>query len=274
MAQDKPAYRLFDGQGKALSWRQMLKLAADADVICFGELHNNPIAHWLQHELAAELIRERGAERVAVGMEMFETDQQTVLDRYLSGEWDRERLGQETRLWPNFDTDYAPLVNLCRTQGVQVWATNAPREYARMVARGGLAALDTLPPAGKALLPQLPIEIDYELPSYQRMRAMVSGHGPMRAEDFIAAQALKDATMAWRILGGLPAGGLLLHLNGSFHSDFHEGTVWYLKQSKPLLKVLVISTIEQESIEKPAAEALRAGDVLLLVPASMTKTYE
>ena len=51
---------LWNGLKKAGKW---LKKTAEADVICFGELHNNPIAHWLQYEFLLDLIEKRSSEK-------------------------------------------------------------------------------------------------------------------------------------------------------------------------------------------------------------------
>jgi uncharacterized iron-regulated protein len=49
---DKPAYQLFNQSGKVIKYSKMIKSLEDADIVLFGELHNNPIAHWLELEVA------------------------------------------------------------------------------------------------------------------------------------------------------------------------------------------------------------------------------
>ena len=66
---DKPAYRIYQINGKKTSYGKMLTTLKDADVVFFGELHDNPIAHWLQFELTADLYKERG-EEILLGSEM------------------------------------------------------------------------------------------------------------------------------------------------------------------------------------------------------------
>nr|WP_317233048.1 MULTISPECIES: ChaN family lipoprotein [Pontibacter] len=51
-AQDKPAYKLFTKDGKDVTYGKMLGELKKADVVLFGEQHNDPIAHWLQLEVA------------------------------------------------------------------------------------------------------------------------------------------------------------------------------------------------------------------------------
>ena len=48
---DKPAYRIFNAKGKKATYKELLKNAANSQVVFFGELHNNPICHWLELEL-------------------------------------------------------------------------------------------------------------------------------------------------------------------------------------------------------------------------------
>ena len=72
---DKPAYQIFDDQGKSSNYEKMFKDCQKADIILFGELHNNPISHWLQYELTNDLYNSVG-ENLVLGAEMFETDNQ------------------------------------------------------------------------------------------------------------------------------------------------------------------------------------------------------
>ncbi|MDX1906128.1 MAG: ChaN family lipoprotein [Bacteroidia bacterium] len=274
MAQDKPAYTLYTSSGKKTTWTKAVADLYGADIVCFGELHNNPIAHWLTLELLRDLTTLRGADHMATGMEMLETDQDTALQAYLSGQTDRKTFETSVKLWDNYPTDYRPVVSFCQAQRIPVLATNVPRSYARLVSRGGPAALDTLPPAERALLAPLPYPIDYDLPGYQAMREMMAGHGgSFNPDHFVAAQALKDATMAHRILRGWKPGTLVLHLNGSYHSDNHEGIVWYLNHYRKGLTIKTLTVVEQDNILQLDAEHRTKADYIIVVPTSMTKTY-
>lgn len=275
LAQDKPAYRLFDGNGKALKYKKALKAALAADIICFGESHNDPIAHWLQYEVLSDLAETKGADALVVGAEMFEADQQEVMDLYLKGALDDKGLTDSTRTWPNYKTDYQPVVAFCKAEGIPFIATNVPRKYARMVARnGGLSALDSLPDDEKAHIAPLPLVVNYELPSYMAMRDMFGDapHG-MNLDHFIAAQAIKDATMAHFLLENYPTGKTFYHLNGSYHSDSKEGILYYIAQAKPELQLFNFSVVSQSDLSKLADEHKGKADVIIVVPETMTKTY-
>ncbi len=272
-AQDKPAYQLFNAEGKPVKYRKLLREVSEAEVLLFGELHNNPIAHWMQLELLKDLYTEAGRELV-VGAEMFETHQQAALDSLQSAEWDEKKFAEEASMWNNYDTDYRPVVRFSISAGIPVVATNVPRKYARQVSRQGPASLDSLPNEEKALLAPLPYPIDYDIPSYAHMREMMGGHtGGMNMDYFIAAQAIKDATMAHFILTNHREGQLFYHMNGSYHSDDKEGIAWYLNTYQPGIKIANITVVEQENIDEVEEENLGKADFIIVVPATMTKTY-
>ena len=273
-ADDKPAYRLFTAAGKATSYDKMLKELATADVVFFGEQHNDPIAHWLELQLTKDLLRLKQGQLV-LGLEMFERDVQPLVDQYTTGELDDKAFEEQSRPWPNYATDYKPLLLLARQQKFRVVGTNVPRRYASQVAKGSLTTLETLPASEKAWIAPLPMTVDFELPGYKNMAKMFGGDAAHAAgvQNIIQAQALKDATMAHFLHQSRPEGHLLLHLNGAYHSDNHDGILAYLRQQNPKLKVLTISTVSQEQLGKLEKEHERKADFVLVVPEDMTKTY-
>ncbi|MFP4472041.1 MAG: ChaN family lipoprotein, partial [Bacteroidales bacterium] len=204
-----PAYNLFDKKGKEAKYKHLLKDAAQADVVLFGELHNNPIGHWLQLELTGSLYDEKDG-NIVLGAEMFEADNQLLLDEYTTGLIRERNFENEAKLWNNYQTDYKPLVEFARAHNLKFVATNIPRRYASMVHQQGFEALDSLPATAQAYIAPLPVLYDAELPGYKGMLAMM---GDMRhANDNLPkAQAIKDATMANFILENLQPGQTLIH---------------------------------------------------------------
>jgi uncharacterized iron-regulated protein len=267
MAQDKPAYILYNAKGKKVSFGKMFNKIIDSDIIMFGELHNNAIGHWLQLELVKDAKEKRA---LVLGAEMFEQDNQEALDQYLRGEIKQKALDSMARLWKNYPTDYAPLVNFAKENKIAFAADNVPRRYASLVAKGGFAALDTLSAKEKSWIAPLPIEYDKELPGYKNMIAMMGGHG---GDNLPKAQAIKDATMAHFMLKYYQPGSLMIHFNGSYHSENHEGIVWYLKKAKPELKIATIQVVSQKDIKSLLAENKGKADYLICVDEDMTNTY-
>ncbi|ASQ91685.1 iron-regulated protein [Prosthecochloris sp. GSB1] len=265
---DKPAYEIFNAKGRKSSYRTLYKKSQKSDIVLFGELHDNPVAHWLQFELAGDLHK---SARVILGAEMFEADDQPTLDDYLSGSIDAASLDSLASLWPNYSTDYAPIVDLARKNRLPFIATNIPRRFARMVFKeGGFGVLERLSDEEKAWIAPLPIRFDPELPRYRKILSMEGDHG---TPELVRAQAVKDATMAHFILLNHLPGHTFLHLNGAYHSDFFEGIVFYLRERNDSLRILTVSTVEQENIRRLEDENRGRADFIICVDENMTKTH-
>ena len=99
---------------------------------------------------------------------------------------------------------------------------------------------------------------------------MMAGHGSVNMPK---AQALKDATMAHFILRNFVPGSLFIHYNGSYHSENHDGIVWYLKNSRPELKIVTVTTVSQKNINQLLAENKFKADYIICVDEDMTNTY-
>lgn len=267
LAQHKPAYVLYNSKGKKISYKKMIRFLKERDIVLFGEFHNNPISHWLQLEVTKDCKQYRD---LVLGAEMFEQDNQTALDLYLQDKLSEKGFDSSARLWKNYPTDYAPLVNFAKENKIAFAATNVPRRYASMIARGGFEALDTIPAREKAWIAQLPIAYDPELPGYKKMLEMMGGHG---GENMPKAQAIKDATMAHFILKYYKPGSLFIHYNGAYHSENYEGIVWYLKKQSPTSKIATITTVLQKDIHHLLKENKRKADFIICVDEDMTTTY-
>jgi uncharacterized iron-regulated protein len=266
-SQNKPAYQIFNASGKKVTYHKMLKEMSKADIVLFGELHNNPIAHWLQIATLNDLNEKRS---LTLGAEMFEADNQHGLDEYVAGKINSKELGTLVRLWNNFSTDYKPLLDFAKKNQIKFIATNIPRTYANLVYKNGFQVLDTVPMIYKKWIAPLPIEYDATLPGYQNMIKMAGGHG---GDNLPKAQAIKDATMAHFILQNREKDKLFIHYNGTYHSDFFEGIGWYLKRKDPNLKIVTIATSEQENLNKLEKDHKNKATFIIIVDAEMTKTY-
>jgi uncharacterized iron-regulated protein len=270
----KPAYEIFNPKGKSSKYSKLLKEAQKADIILFGELHNNPISHWLQLELAKDLHSLFG-DSLILGAEMFESDNALLLQEYVSGAIRTRNFEAEAKLWPNYKTDIKPLVEFARENKLDFIATNVPRRYAATVNFGGFEALEELSNEAKSLIPPLPVAFDPELPQYMKIAEMMGGGqmGDHANSNIVKAQALKDATMAHFILENFEPGKVFLHFHGSFHSDFYEGIMWYLLQQNPDLTILTIASTELDDDGNLPEDKIGAADFIIATPASMTKTH-
>ncbi|MGB1038236.1 MAG: ChaN family lipoprotein [Bacteroidia bacterium] len=266
-AQKMSPYKIYNAKGKKVSYKKMIKSLAKQDIVLFGEQHNSAIAHWLQLEVTKKLSESR---TLQLGAEMIEADNQSALDLYMNGTIDYKGLDTAARLWKNYKTDYAPLVDFAKTNGISFTACNIPRRYANKVYRGGFEVLDTLSDLEKSWMAPLPMAFDPNLPTYQSILKMMGDHGSPK---LVMAQATKDATMAHFILKNYKAGNLFMHYNGAFHSDFYEGILWYLQRQAPDLNYGTISTVVQADIKRLAEENKGKADFIIVVDEDVTTTY-
>jgi len=278
-SQKKQSYQLYTAKGKKVKYKKLLKNAAEADMVFFGELHNNAIAHWLQLELTKDLYENK--KNLILGAEMFEADNQAALNQYLAGTINEDTLAVRARLWPNYGTDYAPLVDFAKDNKLPFIATNIPRYQASAVYKGGFEALEAMTPEEKQWSAPLPISYDPDLPGYHKMKEMMAGHG---GDNLPKAQAIKDATMAHFIWNNYKAGQLFIHYNGSYHSDKHVGPVntnvfadgipYFLTNYQADLSILLITTITQADISTLDAEHYHKAHFILVVDEDVTNTYK
>src|ERR1022692_1456926 len=112
---DKQAFQLYDSKAKPLAYDKMLAaiLKEKPDVVLFGEQHNNPICHWLEVELGTDFYASL-KEKLVLGAEMFESDNQVIVNEYLQGKVNDKTFSTEAKVWPNYKTDYKPLLDLAR----------------------------------------------------------------------------------------------------------------------------------------------------------------
>lgn len=271
----------------AVSFSKMADELARADVVVVGENHDHKLGHQLELSILKALHQRNP--RIALSLEFFERDVQTVLDEYLQGHITESHFKQSSRPWPTYAADYAPLVEYCRANHLDVVAANAPRRYVNIVSRKGRAALQELPRESRSNLPKLPY--DMEIPAgYDRMLSELFG-GEQHASRPTAptstaptmpgidpgrmkeAQGLWDATMADSILQyrRKHRGVRVLQMNGAGHSDHGWGIVDRLRRADPRLKVLLVSIKPDSAFpDLPAGTYDGVADYLLLTPEEKT----
>lgn len=260
-----------------VSFARMMSRASRADVVFFGEQHDDPATH--RAELSVLAALGNGARPVVLSLEMFERDVQGVLDDYLAGRIAESDFLARSRPWERYTTDYRALVELARARGWPVVASNVPRRLASAVSRKGLAVLDTMPAAERALVAR---DISCPRDAYytnfaEQMKGHSAGEGPASAADsaamramtdrFYEAQCIKDETMAESIVAALARAGdgaIVLHLDGAFHSDYGLGTAARVVRRRPGVARTILTAIPVDSLERasPAGDAAR-GDFIL-----------
>lgn len=280
---DAPAaLRVYDtGAKRFVSFAQFANAVATNDLVFFGEQHDDPATHAAEHAVLAALGERRP--HVIVSLEMFERDVQPLLDQYLAGTISEANFLAGGRPWDNYLTDYRPLVELARVRGWPVLAANVPRRLASAVSRRGLALLDTLNAADRRFMAR-----EHSCPKdayYTRFAETMKGHGagggPPTAADaaamaqmtdrFYEAQCVKDEAMGEAVADAwlrAPAGTVVFHVDGAFHSDYGLGTAERARRRAPKAKSAVLSAIPVPNLANPdIAPHADKADYLLFVRA-------
>lgn len=268
-AQAQQAYTIFNKSGKEISFKKLMAETQGKSHIFFGELHNNAIAHWLQLEIT-KALNERYGENLVIGAEMFEADNQLLIDEYFSDQIKQKSFEEEARIWKNYKTDYKPILEFAKKNKLKFIATNIPRRYANSVFYNGVEVLQQLSPEAKSYIAPLPIVIDTNLVSYKEIKKMAGNHN---GDFMLEAQAVKDATMAHFILQNSLENTVFLHLNGSYHSDNYEGIVSFLKSKIQAEKILTLTTVTQEQVDHLEKENYQLADFIICVNSDMTATH-
>ena len=247
------------GSGKELSAAQLAKRLQKYDVVFFGEFHDQSEIHQYELELLKAMYKAKG-EKLALSMEMFEADNQDKLNKFLAGTLSEEDFLATARPWPNYRTDYAPLVHFAKEQQMPVIAANVPRFLAAHVAKNN-ASTESVEEQYRQWLPKHTYASDgaYKDKFYAQMNAPEAPMKmpPQRLAAVYAAQCLKDDKMAESIAAFADAHPdmQVLHINGCFHSDAHLGTAQKLEALRPKLKVAVITPLERKQKgTKPAGD--------------------
>lgn len=266
-------FRIFDAKGKEVSYEKMIKTVSATDVVFFGEIHNCVISHWMELKVLEALTENNN--KLKVGMEMLEADNQLIIDEYTSSLISSDRFEEECRLWPNHSTDYEPLVYYAKSHHLPLIATNVPRRYASIVKEKGLAFLDSLSVEAKRYLPKLPIKYVENKNAQEGFALMgLLGKAKKTKPQLMAqAQAIKDATMGWFIAQNLKKGEQMIHFNGTYHSDARNGIIPYLLEYRPKTTISTIRAVRQEEIDKIEKDYLGLADFYICITEDMNVSY-
>lgn len=241
------SYQIFETKtGKTITLEELVKNIKTADVVVFGEEHNDPTGHFLEAQLFAKMIQTYPG--TSLSLEMFSTDVQPIINEYLAGLISDKNFQKEARVWSNY-SDYKPLIELAKEKKTEVIGANAATRYSNVVSMSGLNRLNDFPAVSKTFLPPLPI--DTATGRYHEKFIETLGGHDMGSMKIYQTQNLWDATMAWSIAkqAKLKPKNKILQMNGRFHSDEQIGTIAQLKKYAPSLAVTNISCFPSDDFK-------------------------
>ncbi len=281
-------YRIYSvKEQKEISLDDIVNDMKANDVLFFGEEHNDSIAHYLEYKLL-ELMHGKFGKQTVLSMEMFERDVQAIMDEYIGGFIREVNFRKDARVWSNYK-DYRPMIEFAKINSLSVICANAPSRYTHLAGSKGQAILTTLPETSKQFFAPLPY--DTAIGAYRdKLMQTTSQHGtntsdtlkrkptsmPVNSFNFVIAQSLWDATMAYSIAQYIEQhhSGKVLHINGKFHSDEYFGVVNQLKKYNPKIKVLVISSCSDDSFPNIDWKKYNhQGDYIIVIDPTVQKTY-
>ena len=267
-------YKIYDTRTKQIvTIDKIIADMAGADVLFFGEEHNDSACHYLENKIFRALHAQYG-DKVVLSMEMFETDGQLGLNEYLDGFIDEARFARDVRLWSNYK-DYRPMIEYSKQNKIPVIAANPPRRYVNLVTRRGMKSLDSLSKDAKRFLPPLPYDTlsgRYREKFAEIMKGGPGGDNP----NIYYSQSLWDAGMSYSIYHFLKKnkGKKVFHCVGSFHCEEKLGTAAQLQMRNKRLKILNIVSFNDDSFNNPDWEKFSyRGDYLVLTNPDLKKTF-
>ena len=257
-------YKIYKNDGTEVTFDAMINNVASAEVVFFGEQHDDTIAHKAQLDVVQGLYKVRNG-KVVLSMEMFERDVQYIVDEYLKGQITEQSFTKDARAWDNYAKDYKPMVEFMKQKNGKVVAANAPRRYVRMVSRQGIQTLGTLDKGAKSYLAKLPIDT-LSGRYLERFNKIMGGHTTGMSKIY-HAQCVWDATMAESINKAVHANkdNTVIHLCGKFHCEENLGTVEQLRVKNKKVKIKNIIALKlQEFSELTVAEWRSRGDYIIV----------
>ncbi len=178
----------------------IIKQLQAAKIVYLGETHDRQSDHQQQLAIIQALFKHKP--QVAIGMEMFQSQMQPLLDRYLAGKITATELYQQSEFekrWGYPWEYYLPILEFAKANRLPVIALNTPGEVARKAARKGIESLTN---TERQSIPSA-TEIDRSNAKYQQMilesyqqHAGIASVASKSFDRFYTAQLLWDETMA------------------------------------------------------------------------------
>jgi uncharacterized iron-regulated protein len=232
-------------EGDQITFVQLLDDLIGTRVIFVGESHDQIEQHQIQVKMIQALVA-KGKE-VVIGMEMFESAQQPILDRWSQGLLTEEEFLKEVRWETTWGMDYElykGILDIARAHHLKVLGLNPPKDLVRKVAENGIKEVSI---EDRKMLPGMDLT-DQQHRNY--IASIFRGHNKGSAknfENFYEAQCLWDEAMAETLSKFLKSsegeGRTVLVFAGSGHVVFGFGIPnrMYRRTSIPF-QIVVLKT--------------------------------
>jgi uncharacterized iron-regulated protein len=183
---------IWDVAGKAeISLEQAAEKFPTPGIVYVGEFHDNAAHH--AGQLAVIQSLDKRKRPLAVGLEMFQHIEQSILDAWVAKALSEEEMRRAfARNWSQDWHLYRDIFLYCRDRRIPMVGLNVPRSITRKVAQNGFASL-TPEEIGK--LPPIVCRVDREYEDF--LRRVLGSHGSESGfRRFCEAQLVWDTAMA------------------------------------------------------------------------------
>lgn len=174
---------------------ELVEQIKDKRIIYIGESHDQYSHHQTQLEIIKELSK-RGI-KIAIGMEMFQSKFQYVIDDYLNGQIDENDFLTETDYKKRWGFDYQlyrPIIEFAKKEKIPILALNIESEIIKKISKIGISSLSS------AELNKLPFQLDFTDKKYKNFIYEIFKVHPkqseMSFERFYNIQVIWDESMA------------------------------------------------------------------------------
>lgn len=229
----------------------IIKQLQAAKIVYLGETHDSESDHQQQLAIIQALFKHKP--QIAIGMEMFQSQMQPLLDRYLAGKITATELQKQSEFdkrWGYPWAYYLPILGFAKANRLPVIALNTPGEIALKAARKGLESLTkeelkSIPPLSEIDRSNIKYQ-EMILASYQQHAGIVS-IASKSFDRFYNAQLLWDETMAANTANFVKQNPnhQTIVLAGSSHIIYGYGipnrVLRRLKQLKSIQKTVLLS---------------------------------
>ncbi len=209
--------RIYDlNLGRETVISEVLPALKQNRIIIVGEHHSNKSHHIAQVDVIRSL-KESGVQ-VAVGLEMFRSDSQQALNRWVEGEMSEEEF--QKIFYDNWSfswSDYRVIFDYARKEKIPMIGLNVPRDITRQVSKQGFESLDE---AQRGKLSDITCRVDKAYMDYIKKAFGTHAHGNLNFTYFCEAQLVWDNVMAINALEYLnrnPA-AVVVVLTGTGHA--------------------------------------------------------
>ena len=252
--------RMYDLKlGKETSISNAMGLLKQHRIILVGEHHSDKKHHEAQRDVIRTL--KEADVQVAIGLEMFRSDSQQALDRWINGDISEEEFQQIYYDNWNFPwSAYRVIFDYARKEKIPLIGLNVSRDITRQVSQRGFKSL-TANQKGK--LSDVTCRVDKAYMDYIRKAFGAHAHGNLDFNYFCEAQLVWDNVMAINALNYLKKypDAVIVVLTGMGHAQ--KGAVPRQIRKRSQMPLVVILPEVKESVD-PETVTSKDADFIML----------